>query len=1189
MPLVKTRFFFKDYKPCGKCYSLCDATNSIPCMLCSKPYHRKCLNLPKNKFHELKNVKNTFICNRCCSAQLPLFNCDSIDFSSAMLGEGLWPCSKCKRDCLDNMACIRCSVCLTWCHYECSGLTAKEFASNFYFFCNSKCENFNITFLPFNAVSNQELVTDGILLQPRLKNTNTKRKLKRSSKITKKINFDHFITEDHLLDIKCSYVSPNDIVNDHMSQNESDLTIFHNNIRSINKNLGSAEEIFLNCQKMPDILAFTETKLNSDSNLPNIEGYQPLEHVDSPTDAGGVGLFVRNDLPYTVRKDLSLKSPHCEDLWISIKNENNFVLGVIYRHPKNSYANFRDSLCKSLDILNKSKTDYVIVGDINIDFLKYNIATNITRYANALNSVGCNFFIDKATRITSNSASCIDHVYSNLEARCLENHVIMSDASDHFGTLTKVSGVDKTDIISDVYYRKTRLSDSDWQKFNTELTSQLSNAHNDQHDANLFANNIINAYSKVIDKFMPLKKLSRKQKRSHSKPWLTKGLKISIKRKNELYKLTRLKNIPRFLSLYKTYRNLITILKSKAHDNYYREKIALHGKNKSKIWAIVNQITKRRRIMSRKLKSILNEEGVRINDSLGIANRLNRHFGSVGAKMASNFNTKKANAKDPLRYISKRVNNSIFLANTDSTEILDLISKLLKKACGHDLISNTMLKHTAAVISPYIVSLFNLCLNQGIFPDSFKIAQVIPLFKGGNKEDSDCYRPISLLPALGKLFEKVISKRVIAFFEKYELFSPYQFGFRSKFSTEYAVHDIYEKLINNLDQGLSSCAIFLDLAKAFDSVSHNILLQKLKLYGIRGNVYKLFESYLSSRTQFVKVDDTLSDFVEMKFGVPQGSILGPLLFLIYINDLPESTNFFIKLFADDTFLCAQNKNFKALENEVNTELAKVSDWLVANKLTLNIKKSKFMIFSNKKKDRHELSVKINNKPLEKCSYYKYLGIIIDEKLNWGKHVEYVCKKVSKACGALAKIRHCASFDLLKEIYYALFYSYVRYGVSIWGNASPNVLTPLKVLNHRAARIMTYAPFGHIDMNPILNYLEILDINDVFFLETVKLLFKMKNGMIPITLGNYFEVRNANVIHQYSLRPRRDRVDTIDTRTMMGENSLQYRGPKAWNTVPECIRDCVSLNSFKKQMKSHLLQLRCAEEVPYFAELPEPEL
>ena len=342
----------------------------------------------------------------------------------------------------------------------------------------------------------------------------------------------------------------------------------------------------------------------------------------------------------------------------------------------------------------------------------------------------------------------------------------MSDASDHFGTLTRVTGVDRTEQMSDVYYRKTRLSDHDWQKFNAKLSFQLLSSQNDQPNANLLANNIINAYSKVIDKFMPLKKLSRKQKCSHSKPWITKGLKISIKRKNELYKLIKLKNIPRFAGVYKTYRNLITLLKSKAHNNYYREKIALHGKNKSKTWAIVNQITKRKKVKSSQLRSILNEKGERIYDPLSIANCLNAHFGGVGEKMASKFNTKKANLKDPLQYISKRVTNSIFLANTDSTEILQLISKLLKKACGYDLISNTMLQHTAAVISPYIVSLFNLCINQGIFPDSFKIAQVIPLFKGGDKEDANCYRPISLLPSLGKLFEKVISKRVIAFFRK---------------------------------------------------------------------------------------------------------------------------------------------------------------------------------------------------------------------------------------------------------------------------------------------------------------------------------------------------------------------------------------------------------------------------------------
>ena len=337
----------------------------------------------------------------------------------------------------------------------------------------------------------------------------------------------------------------------------------------------------------------------------------------------------------------------------------------------------------------------------------------------------------------------------------------------------------------------------------------------------------------------------------------------------------------------------------------------------------------------------------------------------------------------------------------------------------------------------------------------------------------------------------------------------------------------------------------------------------------------------------MKVGNAISACLEIKFGVPQGSILGPLLFLIFVNDLPEATNFFIKLFADDTFLCAQNKNLKNLEKEVNNELQKVFIWLASNKLTLNIKKSKFMIFTNKKKDVHELSIKINNKPLEKCTSYKYLGIFIDDKLNWKKHIEYVCKKVSKACGALAKIRHCTEVNLQREIYYALFYSYIRYGISIWGNASPINLSPLKVLNHRAARIMTFAPFGQIDLNPILSYLDILDVNDIFLLETAKLLFKVKNEMIPVTLGQYFEIRNANVTHRHNLRPRTNRVDTIDTRLQIGEKSLQYRGPKVWAEIPENIRDCSSFKSFKKEMKTYLLQLQNNDESPNFVPFPEP--
>ena len=204
----------------------------------------------------------------------------------------------------------------------------------------------------------------------------------------------------------------------------------------------------------------------------------------------------------------------------------------------------------------------------------------------------------------------------------------------------------------------------------------------------------------------------------------------------------------------------------------------------------------------------------------------------------------------------------------------------------------------------------------------------------------------------------------------------------------------------------------MDLAKAFDSVSHEILLKKLSKYGIRGNAHKLFESYLSNRSQFVKLDNTCSSIIKVIFGVPQGSILGPLLFLLFINDLPNATNFFIRLFADDTFLCAQNDDIMKLESEVNNELSKVYQWLGSNKLTLNISKSKFMLVTKKKK--LDISIKIDNEELEQCNTYKYLGVMFDKDLSWKPHIDYISSKIAKACGAIAKTRHFVGINNSKK-------------------------------------------------------------------------------------------------------------------------------------------------------------------------------
>ena len=291
------------------------------------------------------------------------------------------------------------------------------------------------------------------------------------------------VKPDHFLEISCDYLDPNLINDDFLKSDSTSLTVFQNNIRSLNKNFHLVEEIFNNCTDLPDVLAFCETRLNENSIAPSLEGYS-FECENSPTACGGVGIFVSDSLNYTVRNDLKINVNACEDLWIEIETESKsddnpdvkqekLVIGTIYRHPGSQYSLFCDRLCASIENLNRTKTKYLLVGDTNVDILKFNLASNVTSYINSLNSVGCNFHIDKPTRITSSSSTCIDHVYSNIKTELLDNHIILSDVSDHFGIITKLCGNTKWEREYPQSYRKTNLSEHEWGNFNRELKINL--------------------------------------------------------------------------------------------------------------------------------------------------------------------------------------------------------------------------------------------------------------------------------------------------------------------------------------------------------------------------------------------------------------------------------------------------------------------------------------------------------------------------------------------------------------------------------------------------------------------------------------------------------------------------------------------------------------------------------------------
>ena len=349
-----------------------------------------------------------------------------------------------------------------------------------------------------------------------------------------------------------------------------------------------------------------------------------------------------------------------------------------------------------------------------------------------------------------------------------------------------------------------------------------------------------------------------------------------------------------------------------------------------------------------------------------------------------------------------------------------------KKAMGYDNIPPRVIKWAPHIFGPILLNVFNRCFQLGIYPDSMKVARVVPIHKGGDLNDVNNYRPISVLTQFNRIFERILANRMLNFFEKHNVITPKQFGFLKRHSTEHAILDLKEYLMANLENHKITAVLFLDLQKAFDTVSHQILLEKLFHYGIRGPVHSLLTSYLSNRQQYTSINGVKSDLEYIHWGVPQGSVLGPLLFLLYINDLPRSCTMDGWLFADDTALANACDNFDELNKCLNIQVNKVQRWLLANKLSIHYaKKTQFILFipRSKAKDKpKEFLLEMGGHIIEQTATYKYLGVLIDENLNWVPQIDFMCKKLASVCGLLSKVRHYLNRNSLMLIYNSLIES-----------------------------------------------------------------------------------------------------------------------------------------------------------------------
>ena len=453
-------------------------------------------------------------------------------------------------------------------------------------------------------------------------------------------------------------------------------------------------------------------------------------------------------------------------------------------------------------------------------------------------------------------------------------------------------------------------------------------------------------------------------------------------------------------------------------------------------------------------------------------------------------------------------------------------------------------------------------MSSGVYPDKLKIAKVIPIYKKGSKSDVSNYRPISILSCLNKIFEKLLCKRLYKFLTSKNCFYKYQFGFRENHSTLQALIETVDSIKLDIDNNNIVCGIFADLSKAFDTVDHSILIKKLDYYGIRGIAKELISSYLTNRKQFVLVNGSKSKYLPITCGVPQGSVLGPLLFLLFINDIVNSCPAAkLVIFADDTSVFFSNKNINQLIIQAEQTLKQLMKWFEANRLTLNTSKSNFIIFRTVQRKIVDLPEKINvcGKNVYRTDKIKYLGVLIDEHLTWKHHITELRNSLRRYFPIFYNIRSYLQLENCRSIYYAYLYSRIKYGIPIYGMANAGDLKPIQTLQNKLMKVLLNKNYL-FSTDQLHTDLKILKIDDILKQEVLIFVFCQYNNLLPEIFNNYYTTFSN--IHTIETRGSDKQFIIPPHNSKMGERTFKVYGASLWNKMANHMKECSTVKSFR---------------------------
>ena len=601
---------------------------------------------------------------------------------------------------------------------------------------------------------------------------------------------------------------------------------------------------------------------------------------------------------------------------------------------------------------------------------------------------------------------------------------------------------------------------------------------------------------------------------------------------------------------------------------YFKKSIEEGNGNSKFIWKTL-------RILLPKCKSqgiqALDINGEVVTDLNRIVNSFNSFFVNIGEKLAKSIPQLGRSAMEYLQTYMPGVNSEFAFKKISIADVMKLLSELSEnKATGLDNYQSKLLKISAGSIAPSLTNIFNRSLSTGQFPSEWKQAKIVTIFKKGSKLDSGNYRPISILPVISKLIEKIAHQQLYDYLSTNNLLSQAQSGFRKHFSTQTSLHRLTEEIYEGLNSAKVIGLVAIDLKKAFDTVDHKILLKKLKFYGVRNTAHKWFQDYLTNRSQITCINDTQSKVDFIKTGVPQGSILGPLMFILYINDLPGSLKHSqVNMYADDTAFYYMDKNIDLVSQYLKIDLSNLHHWLCANKLSLHLGKTNSILICNYQKLRHlpssNLDIALNSTSIEQVENLPYLGVELDSRCNFDAHIKNVTKKLNKSIGVLKRTSPFLPLNTRKMLYNALVLPHYDYCATVWGNTSQENLTRLQRIQSRAMRIVLKAPpRSHIE--ELLDTLKWMSVRQRILYNQMVLMWRIVNDMAPEYLHK--NLVYAADTHNYNTS------SASDNNLFLGRghrSSLFQNCAAKWNKLPAKLRRIDKLNSFKKSLTTHVLK------------------